>query len=90
MSYSVIGLAAQDQHLRTRIAACIAQEDPHGEGHPVARADAMQWQVVASPGLGDAYGYALSTSVSDPGDDPAVITDGALLAAVAQFLPQAG
>jgi hypothetical protein len=90
VSYSVIGLAAQDQHLRTRIAACIAQEDPHGEGHPVARADAMQWQVVASPGLGDAYGYALSTSVPDPGNDPAVITDGALLAAVAQFLPQAG
>ena len=34
MTYSAIALAAQDEHLRRRIAACIAQEDPTDDRHP--------------------------------------------------------
>ena len=36
MTYSAIALAAQDEHLRRRIAACIAQEDPTDDRHPIA------------------------------------------------------
>ena len=89
MSYNAIATAAQDQHLRLRIAACIAQEAPDAPVHPIAHADAIQWQVAASPGLADAYSYAVETNVPDPGNDPAVITDAALLAAVSALLPAA-
>lgn len=89
MSYNAIAQAAQDQHLRLRIAACIAQEAPDDTRHPVAHADAIQWQVAASPGVADAYSYAVLNDVPDPGNDPAVITDAALLAAVSALLPAA-
>ena len=89
MSYTAIATAAQDQHLRLRIAACIAQEAPEDTRHPIAHADAIQWQVVATGTLADAYTYAVETDVSDPGADPAVITDAALLAAVSALLPAA-
>lgn len=89
MTYTAIAQAAQDQHLRLRIAACIAQERPQDAAHPIAHADAIQWQVAASPGLADAYSYAVETNVPDPGADPAVITDAALLAAVTALLPAA-
>lgn len=88
MSYTAIAQAAQDQHLRLRIAACIAQERPQDGQHSIAHADAIQWQVAASPGLADAYTYAVETDVPDPGNDPAVITDAALLAAVTALLPE--
>ena len=38
--------------------------------------------MAASPGFADAYEYALNTDVERPGNDPAVITDGQILAAV--------
>lgn len=50
--------------------------------HPIAHADAIIWQCCASPGWGQAYAYALDTNVTDPGNDPAVISDGQILAAV--------
>lgn len=89
MTYNAIAQAAQDQHLRLRIAACIAAEDPGGEGHPIARADAIQWQVAASGTIADAYSYAVGTNVVDPGRDEAVVTDAMLLAAVSALLPAA-
>ena len=82
MTYNAIAAAAQDQHLRMRIAACVAQETPDGTQHPTVIADQIQWRVVAAPGLADAYNYALLTSVENPGKDEAVITDAMLLAAV--------
>lgn len=49
-----------------------AQERPgDAQAHPIAHADAIQWQVAAE----------------NPGGHPSVITDGALLAAVAPLLP---
>lgn len=86
MSYSAIAQAAQDQHLRLRIAACIAQERPTDKLHPIAHADAIQWQVSASPGLAEAYSYAVETNLPDPGNDSSVITDAMLLAAVVELL----
>jgi hypothetical protein len=88
MTYSAIALAAQDEHLRRRIAACIAQEDPTDDRHPIAHADALIWQACGSPGWGEAYAYALATNVENPGDDPAVISDAMILAAVQPMLTQ--
>lgn len=82
VTYAAIALAAQDEHLRRRIAACIAQEAPDDDRHPIAHADAVIWACCAAPGGGDAYAYALATDVPDPGNDPAVISDAMILGAV--------
>ena len=50
--------------------------------HPTAWADQNQWQIAAAPGFAEAYQYALDTGVENPGNDPAVITDAQILAAV--------
>lgn len=81
MTYSAIAKAARDQHLRSRIAACLAQEGGLDE-HPIPAADAIIWACCAQPGWGEAWAYALATEVADPGDDPAVISDGMILSAV--------
>ena len=86
MTYNAIAAAAQDQHLRSRIAACIAQETPTDTRHPIALADQIQWRVVAAPGIADAYSYAVLTEVENPGKDEAVVTDLMLLAAVQPLL----
>lgn len=86
MSYNAIAQAAQDQHLRLRIAACIAQEAPGSATHPIAHADAIQWQIAATPGVADAYSYAVAAETPNPGRDEAVITDLVLLAAVQSLL----
>ena len=89
MTYHAIGVAAQDEALRRRIAACIAQEAPTDQRHPIAHADALIWGACGSPGWGEAYAYALETDVTDPGADPAVISDAMILAAVQPMLPTA-
>ena len=89
MTYHAIGVAAQDEALRRRIAACIAQEAPTDERHPIAHADAIMWQACASPGWGEAYAYALATDVPDPGADQAVISDAMILAAVQPMIGEA-
>lgn len=89
MTYSAIALAAQDEHLRRRIAACIAQEAPDDPVHPIAHADALIWQACASPGWGEAYAYALETDVTDPGAAPAVISDAMILSALQPMLSTA-
>ena len=89
MTYHAIATAAQDEHLRLRIAACIAQEAPDDPAHPIAHADALIWQACASPGWGEAYAYALDTDVPEPGNDPAVIGDAMILAAVQPMLTTA-
>lgn len=88
MTYSAIATAAQDQHLRLRIAACIAQESPDSPTHPIAHADAIIWQACGSPGWGEAYASALAADVPDPGNDPAVISDAMILAAVQPMIEE--
>ena len=82
MSYASQALLSSDGHFRSRIASCVAVEDPTSDLHPTAWADQNQWQIAAAPGFAEAYQYALDTGVPDPGNDPAVITDGQILAAV--------
>ena len=82
-SYNDIAALAVDIHFHNRVAACIATL---GEPTPTAWADTHQWPMAAQPGLGAAYGYALRTGVPDPGQNPAVITDQQILAAVEALL----
>ena len=88
MTYSAIAQAAQDEHLRRRIAACIAQEDGADPQHPIAHADAIIWRCCAAPGWGEAYAYALGSAVPEPGNDPAVITDAMILAVVQPLITE--
>ena len=79
MSYAQVADMAADKDLLARLAACAAVE-----GHPTPAYWVQQnvWHLVASPGWGDAYTYAVTTGVARPGRDEAVITDAAILAAV--------
>ena len=91
MSYNSIALAAQDQDLRVRIAACVAQEYPGNPAHPTVYADQIQWLCCGEPGWGDAYESALAADPPNPapGADPAVITDLMILGAVQKYPPAA-
>jgi hypothetical protein len=81
MTYNAISQAAQDPDLRTRVAACFAQESS-GPDQPEALAALHMWRIVADGTIADSYAYAVATNVPNPGRDEAVVTDAAILAAV--------
>lgn len=81
MSYNSIAAAAQDGDLRTRVAACFAQQTT-GPDQPEALAALHMWRIVADGTIADSYAYAVATNVPNPGRDEAVVTDAAILAAV--------
>ena len=81
MAYSTVSLLAQDYDFINRVASCAAVEVPKSY-QPLQWASEHIWWVAASPGFDEAYQYALDTDVERPGWDPAVITDGQILAAV--------
>ena len=96
MSYSSQAALSVDPHFYNRVSACAAVEIPNSglatnppvpTGPDWARVNV--WAVAAAPGFADAYEYALNTSVEDPGNDPAVITDAQIGAAVQALLPDA-
>lgn len=79
MSYNTIAIMAKDEYLKARITACAAEQDvPNVEWW----VDQNIWYVVASPGWAASYESALAALRPIPGYDPAVITDGAILATV--------
>lgn len=83
MGYAEQSDLSVDADFRVRIAACVSTEGFAAPGeHPTVWADHNQWAVASKPGLADAYAYALATGVERPGRDPAVISDGQILAAV--------
>lgn len=86
MSYLAISQMQQNPPLRSRITACCAQE---GAADPEQTAHDIMWAVCASPGWGEAWDYAVAVAIqagpqnaTDPGMDPAVITDEMILSAV--------
>lgn len=85
MSYTAIAQAAQDGALRARIAACIATQGSTAE-HPTQTADRLLWACAAQPGWGEAWASAQAAGNPNPGDDPAVISDPQILAAVQKIL----
>jgi hypothetical protein len=89
MSYRSIADAATDPALRARIAACIAEQGFAGDTlqtGALSTADKIQWQVCAEPGWGAAWESASITNPTSAGNDPAVISDEMILAAVQKHL----
>lgn len=90
MSYYGISQMRSSPGLQQRIVACVAQES---DGDPVQVADEIMWQVVAEPGWSEAWDAAVAAAkeqgpqaATDPGIDPAVITDAMIFAAVQKHL----
>ena len=81
MSYNAQAQLSADADFMNRVAACAAVEVETPD-QPTAWARDNIWRIAAAPGFADKYEYALNTDVPNPGADPAVITDGDILAAV--------
>jgi hypothetical protein len=87
MAYSDIALLASDVDFYARTAACYATETLDTDHVlPNQWAQEHAWDMAAQPGFGDAYAYAVNTDVERPGNDPAVITDAQILAAVQSLI----
>lgn len=95
MTYHDIAVAAADNQLRLRVAACIATLDGQFDlpsnmsmpnTHPLSIADNIMWHVAGHSDVSDAYAYGVLTEVENPGDDPAVVTDAMILASVQNAL----
>jgi hypothetical protein len=79
MSYLSISKCAADPSFVARITAAAAQE---GANPPHTVASQVAWPTAAASDVEAAYESALAGGNPDPGGDPAVITDGMILAAV--------
>ena len=86
---SVIARIAADTGMQQRVAAAVAQQHNLGlpcpspeEAEGAAYRLRLAW--AASPAWAERYEYALNTDIPDPGSDPAVITDGDVIAWVQQ------
>jgi hypothetical protein len=84
MSYSTINSCAHDHELIGRVAAACAQE---GSTAPDGAALQVVWPLAAASDVEAAYASALAAGNPSPGGDPAVITDGMILANVQAHLP---
>lgn len=93
MSYSSITDSSRDQALIDRISAATVQEawtnatvhdTPYAEAVRLSwfNSTRMVWPVVIASDVAAAYESALAAGNPNPGGDPAVITDGMILANV--------
>lgn len=84
MAYSDIALLARDLDYTARVTAAYASEtltEPEPVNPEIWSRD-HAWEMAAQPGFGDAYASALAGGVVRPGNDPAVISDAQILAAI--------
>jgi len=83
MAFSDQALLSVDPDFLARVSACVAAElGGPGETPPTTWAANNIWLVAAAPGFGDAYASAIAGGIPRPGNDPAVISDAQILAAV--------
>lgn len=82
MAYSDQAMLSQDYDFAQRIAACAAVEIELNGEQPMVWASNNQWLIAAAPGFADAYASAVAGGVQRPGNDPSVISDQQILAAV--------
>jgi cytochrome c5 len=84
VSYYDVSQLSTDTAFISRCSACYAIESAGAPGAKNPSQWAMEncWALAAQPGFGDAYGYAIANGNTEPGKDPAVITDAQILAAV--------
>lgn len=80
MAYATIAAMAQDLALFQRLTAAAAEE--HKTRPYPDWVDTYRWDLAATPGWAAAWESAVANLNPDPGNDPAVITDGMILAAV--------
>lgn len=86
-TYLGIASAADSYSLQRRVTACAAQQGAPGD--PYAWTVEHRYEWAASPGWGAAWDSALAAHPEDgydPGADPAVVSDGMILATVQQML----
>jgi hypothetical protein len=84
--WDISSLAADnDFALRTTAAYAVESESGSHEDPPTWQAQ-HSWDMAAQPGFGDAYASALASGVQRPGQDPAVISDAQISAAVQSLL----
>lgn len=79
MSFNTIAQCAADETFGQRLRAAYAKE---GVGQPDGAYYQQRWAVSADPSIEPAYESAIVGENPNPGGDEAVITDGALTAAV--------
>lgn len=94
MSYESIHRCAYDEAFLARVEACIAQEQggagtgSTGEAvSPAALLEPMRWAVATAGDVEAAYESAIAAGNPNPGGDPAVVTDGMILASVQASWP---
>ena len=78
-TYSDLWTLRMDEAIKRRVIACAALE---GQFQPGQWWETNGWQVVARTDWANAWAYAVATGNTGPGGDPAVVTDGMILAAV--------
>lgn len=83
-SYLTISVISQDVNMHNRVAACAATQ---GLSEPAGWAGQNAWAWAAAPTWAEKWDYALAGGVTEPGADPAVITDGDILAQVQSMIP---
>ena len=92
MAYADISALQQDSDFAQRTIACYAVETlGQGAVDPASWQAQHAWDMATQPGFGDAYAFALNSDPPNPqpGKDPAVITDGMILAAVQSMIAPA-
>jgi hypothetical protein len=82
MGYFEQAQLSTDNDFTLRIAASAAVEKDLTDTNATTWATDHQWQIAAAPGFADKYSSALAGGVSNPGRDPAVISDAEILSAV--------
>ena len=90
---SIIARLAADPAMQQRVAAAIAQQ--HSIGLPCPSPEEVEGEAyrlrlawAASPQWAERYEYALNTDNPEPGTDPAVISDGDIVAWVQAQWPE--
>ena len=82
-SYLTISVIARDNNMMNRVTACAAQQ---GISSPGGWAGQYAYEWAAAPGWAEKWDYAVAGAVEEPGADPAVITDGDILAQIQSMM----
>jgi hypothetical protein len=85
--YLTIATIAHDAHMIYRVSACAAQQ--HAPIDPQSWAAQNSYAWAASPTWAEKWDSAVASDIAEPGADPAVITDGDILATVQGLLTPA-
>lgn len=86
MAYSDIAALTKDTDFLDRVSAA-ASTQPQIVENPPDWAFAHIWDMAGMPGFGDKYASALAAGIPRPGNDPSVISDPDILAAVQALAP---